>query len=101
MSRTHAIRAIGIAWFRNARDFQAIRAASRDGFRLPPSFAAWQRRAEQLRQTLLRQGAIVEQVYLDPGQFTDWCRTNGLDIDANARIRFASEAVARKYTETH
>lgn len=44
-----------------------------------------------------RRGLIAERVYIDPDEFPRWCAARGLDLDADARMAFASEAVARKY----
>jgi hypothetical protein len=89
------IRAVGIPWYRRG-DYGRILRTMSDGHLLPKTHADWLRRAEALEQQIKAQGGIAERVYLDPRGFADWCRARGLDVDAEARMRFATEAVAER-----
>jgi hypothetical protein len=89
------IRALGIPWYRRD-DWNALLAIFVDAAKLP-TYDKWLRRVEQAEKEFKRQGTIAERVYLDPKEFAGWCAARGLDIDAAARMRFAAEAVARKY----
>lgn len=90
------VRAVGIAWFR-PEDWGKLTKLFIDADVLPASYDEWLVKAEQLVHQLRAQGHIAEKVYIEPDEFTRWCASNGLDINANARTRFAGEAVARKY----
>ncbi len=43
------------------------------------------------------QNLITNKAYIDPDTFAEWCQSRSLYIDANARMDFANEFVARKY----
>jgi len=90
------LRAIGLAWYR-PDDWPALRKLFADGDKLPATHEKWLQQAEAVEQRLKGSGIIVERVYIDPDGFARWCAARGMDIDADARKRFASEAVARKY----
>lgn len=90
------VRAVGIPWYRR-EDYARIRRTMRDGAKLPARYADWLRAAEATQKQIEGQGIVAERVYLDPRGFAEWCRARGLDIDADARMRFASAAVAERY----
>lgn len=90
------VRAVGIPWYRR-EEYGRIRRVMADGHLLPATWRDWLDRAQQAEQQIKAQGIVAERVYLDPRGFPDWCRARGLDVDADARMRFASEAVATRY----
>jgi hypothetical protein len=94
------IRAVGIPWYR-PEDFAALRLLFADGHVLHDTHAEWLKAAEGLEKRIKAQGGIAERVYVYPNEFTAWCRTNGFDLNAQARTRFANEFVARKHGQTH
>lgn len=94
------IRAVGIAWFRR-ENYAKARKLFKDGHKLSPTYDQWLKRAKRAEKELKAQGHIVEKAYIDPETFPAWCRARGLDINAEARIRFANEFVAGKYGQTH
>lgn len=91
------VRATGMAWYRQ-EDYAKIKKIMIDHRKLPDTYKQWLKKANQGFEHFTAQGHIVEKVYIDPDTFPDWCATRGLNVDANARIRFASEAVARMYS---
>jgi hypothetical protein len=92
----HKVRAIGIPWYRR-EDWDALRALFIDAAKLPATYDRWLRKAKHAQKQFQRQGAITERVYLDPIEFSLWCVDRDTDLDAAARMKFAAEAVARKY----
>lgn len=90
------IRATGIPWYRK-EDYVRLKNLFIDGHDLPLTFDEWQQQAQDLFDGLKSKGHIVEKVYIEPDPFTDWCLRRGLDINANARVNFANEFVARIY----
>jgi hypothetical protein len=89
------IRTVGIAWFRE-EDYAAAQLLFKPTNYLPP-WEEWLKRAQELESLSQAQGLIVERVYIDLDTFPDWCDRNGKRIDAQARIDFAVEFVAKKY----
>jgi len=92
----HVVRAVGFPWYRR-EDYERIRALMVDGHTLPATFEKWFYAADKGARRLQDSGHIVERVHLDPDEFPEWCRQRGLDLDSEARRRFAAEFVARKY----
>ncbi|HCB12137.1 MAG TPA: hypothetical protein DEP36_01000 [Gammaproteobacteria bacterium] len=90
------IRAVGMVWYRQ-EDYFKIKNIMVDSRKLPNTYVKWLKQANQGFQQLTAQGHLVEKVYLDPNTFPAWCSERGLDVDANARMTFANEFVARKY----
>ena len=90
------IRAIGIAWYRSAEDYNRLRAIFTDGRSLPRTFNEWLKLAEEAYNGLKKKGHTVQKAYLDPDTFPAWCAERGLNVDANARTSFANDFVARK-----
>lgn len=88
-------RAAGIAWFRE-EDYPTAQALFKPTNYLPP-WEEWLKRAEEIERGFKAEGLIVERVYIDLDTFPDWCLARGKRIDAQARIDFASEFVAKKY----
>lgn len=92
----HPIRATGIAWF-HREDYNLARKLFVDGDKLPVIFDDWLNQANRGIEILRSKGHIVEKVYIDLNTFPVWCRKHGLDINAHARMQFASAFVAAKY----
>lgn len=89
------IKAWGFAWYRRD-DYDWFRENLVDGFALPSRFDDWEARAKKALAERKKLGHIVEPVYLDPDEFTAWCRAQGCDLDARARMHFAAMAVRDK-----
>ncbi len=94
------IRATGIPWYQ-AEDYDAIRRIMADGHKLPTSFQIWRTKAERGEEKLRREGHIIVRAFIDPETFPDWCRTRGLNIDAEARILFASLIAKEAHGSSH
>jgi hypothetical protein len=94
------VSATGMAWYR-LEDYSAILSIMTDSAKLPRTFHEWRMKAEKGEKDLRRDGHIVMRVFIDPKTFPDWCNSRGLNIDAQARIQFASLAVKETYGTTH
>ena len=86
---------VGMVWY-HPEDWDKLGRLFDDPFFKKP-FDDWLKNAEYGFKDQGRRDRVVEKVYLDPEQFPLWCAECGLHVDAKARIRFANEAVARKY----
>ena len=71
--------------------------SSSDARVLPTTYEEWLRKAEGLAAQITTKGGIAEKVIIDPSEFEKWCSGHGLRPDAEARMRFGNEFVARKY----
>ena len=89
-------RATVVPWYRE-EDYLEIRKIMSDGSRFPNGFQKWLDRSNRAVDRLLREGHIIERVYIDPDTFSDWCGRNGLELDSHARQKFAVTVAADKY----
>lgn len=88
------IAAVGMSWFHEA-DYAAILRIMTDRDNLPATFALWLQRATQQERDLKAKGHIILRAVIDPQTFPGWCAHRGFtDIDAKARVAFASEYAA-------
>lgn len=88
------IQIAGIAWYR-ADDYPRIRQIMVDGRNLPATFEKWSEAAHKLEQAYQSAGQRVVRAFIRPDEFVGWCRTHGLDVDANARQRWGAECARR------
>src|SRR3954468_7970360 len=92
----HGLRAVGVVWYREA-DWPRLRAQLADADKLPDTYAEWLVSAEGVLVQLRGGGVRAETVPLDLDMFSAGCGARGLAPDAQARSRYASEAVAAKH----
>lgn len=87
-----------MTWFRSAEDYKAMVALfdDRDSFRSP--FEAWLAKASAKEKEIANSGHSVVRAYLDPIEFPIWCADRSLKIDSKARVRFANEVAAGKWS---
>ena len=94
------VRAVGLVWYRR-EDYAKVRKIFADGHKLPATFDQWLKRAKRKMEKIQREGHVVVKVYIDPDTFPDWCREQGIRVDANARTIFAGIAAKAKHGQTH
>jgi hypothetical protein len=88
----------GIAWYRK-EDYQRLLELFEDGQKLPATYEQWLQAANGLFERLKSQGVSVQRVYLYPNDFAAWCRSRGLNINADARMKYAAAFVAGKHLD--
>ena len=80
---------VGIPWYRR-NDYSRILKVMIDSDNLSPTYDEWEKRAKHAeRQYSAR--AKVYRVEIRPEKFVAWCAERGLNVDADARIKFASD----------
>lgn len=94
------IRALGMVWYR-AEDYDAILRIMTDRHILPSHYHVWLMNAETGEKKYRRDGYIVIRAYIDPETFPDWCRTRGLNVDAEARMQYANITAHDHVRNTH
>jgi len=94
------VRATGIPWYRR-EDYRRIREIMTDRDKLHTAHRDWEKAAESLEAHLKGQGHVVVRAVIDPEQFVIWCAARGLNIDAQARSRFANEMAHAQVRNTH
>lgn len=87
----------GMPWY--ARDdYPRVLEVMADANKLPHSFDAWLKRAEENEGGLKAAGYIVFRAEIEPDEFRVWCAVRRLNVDAEARNLFAAE-YARRWIE--
>jgi len=89
-----------MVWYR-AEDYDACRRIMTDGHKLPATFDVWRTKAEMAEQQRKVSGETVFRAYIDPETFPDWCRTRGLNVDAEGRGAFASFIAKQQAGRSH
>lgn len=83
------INAVGMAWYK-PEHFGRLRAMFKDGHKLHRTHDEWLRAAETGRKSYEVKGIRVVCVDIDPDEFPRWCKAEGLQLDADARMRYAN-----------
>ncbi len=90
------VQIIGMAWYK-PQNFIRLRAMFEDGHKLHVTYDEWFVAAEKGRKTFEAEGRRVVCVDIDPDKFPEWCRTQGLKVNADARQKFASLYAAQMF----
>lgn len=100
MSEEMRISAVGIPWYRR-EDYPRILAVMADRHLLPASFHAWLQAAQQTVEKIKASGQVPVKAHVSPDEFVAWCRSRGLDINADARMEFAATVARAMYQDGH
>ncbi|WP_409560239.1 hypothetical protein [Hyphomicrobium sp. MC8b] len=87
-------RTAGICWY-SKENYPRVLAVMADADVLPRNFHKWLKQAETSEKHFRAQGWIIHRVDLDPDAFLRWCTERNVDANADARMAFANDAVAR------
>ena len=79
----------GFAWYRREQ-WQRLREVSYDGDELEDTYDKWVVNAEEAFKKHANLGLEIEKVDVDVEELLDWCRAEGIEIDGDARARFAA-----------
>ena len=77
---------IAIAWLRK-EDWPRWLAIDPD---FPPDHDRWLRRMEELFAQFKEHGTPFKKIVIDPGEFLEWSRANGGEVDFKTRGKFAA-----------
>ena len=83
------VQIVGMAWFK-PENFVRLRAMFEDGDKLHRTYDEWLRAAETGRKAQEVKGLRVVCVDIDPNDFPKWCKAKGMNLNANARMQYAS-----------
>ena len=79
---------MGFAWYR-PEQWQRVRDISTDADNLEETYEEWLRLAEQKLKQLSASNMRVEKIDIDSEQLVLWCNERGLEINGQARSRYA------------
>src|SRR5205823_11750763 len=81
---------VGFAWYRREQ-WERVRDIASDAGEFEDTYEEWLRVAEQKLSELAAAGLDVKKVDVDSEQLILWCNEQGLDMNAQARSRYAAE----------
>ncbi len=91
---------VGVYWIDEA-DYPALRNIFDDGDKMPPTWKAWHKMAEEMKRGLESYGHVVMRVRIEPGTFSEWCAGHstghGTGSSREARKSFVAAAVKERY----
>jgi hypothetical protein len=93
------VKAVGMAWYHES-DYIPLRKLFEDGEKLHATYHEWLQAANLGFERLKSGGNIVEKVYITPDEFSAWCAAKGKRPNAESRMAFANQAVAKKYIKS-
>lgn len=85
------IGAMGVGWYAR-EDYPRILHVMEDAHKLPRTYDEFSKSFESVERQVKSQGAVLVRAIIKPDEFVVWCRSRGLKVDAQARMRFANEA---------
>lgn len=83
------VKVIGMAWYK-PENFARLMAMFEDSNKLHRTYKEWVRDAERRKKEVEVPGVRVVCVDIDPDQFPEWCKTNGMKLNAEARMKYAA-----------
>jgi hypothetical protein len=86
---------IGVAWYR-PEQWQRVRNISTDAADLEDTYDEWLRVAEEKLAELKAAGFRVEKVDVHSENLIFWCNEQGLEVNAQARSRYAVEKLRER-----
>jgi hypothetical protein len=84
---------VGFAWYR-PEQWQRVRDISADADELEDSYEDWLRLAEGELKKLQSSDLRVEKVDIDSEQLILWCNEQGMEVNTQARSRYAAEKLS-------
>jgi hypothetical protein len=94
--RDYHARAAGIPWVRE-EDYAAFLAICEDADSLPTTWERFVQFSEEAERRFEADGLIVVRAYIDPDRFPDWCRSQGLRVNSQARQQFSAFVAAQQH----
>jgi hypothetical protein len=88
---------VGVVWYRSREDFDRLKLMFDDCQRLKMDYDEWLSRAERELDRRVKEGEVIEKIYLDADFFPEWCYRQNLKIDAKARINFVDYMVKVRF----
>ena len=83
----------GVPWY-GPSDWRALRAAAVDPDELEASYDDWLRLCSMSCAELAADGIVVARIQVAADELIRWCREQRIPLDAQARVRFASQKLA-------
>ena len=92
------VQSAGIPWYKESEDAE-IQSVMTDGHNLPVTYAAWLQAAKKVKESFAARGIVPIEAYINPSEFAAWCAARGLNVDAKARIEYASFVAYKSYQQ--
>lgn len=84
-----------MVWYQQDQ-YEGLKQRCTDSHLLPPTYAAWLKRAEKMVRQVEDAGGQVAKVTIDTDLFVAWCKAKQRVMDAESRTLFAIEAIQKQ-----
>ncbi len=84
-----------MVWYKE-EDWDTLMGLFPDRHLLPPSYADWLGRAEEMVKKVEGSGDVVMKVFIDPETFPAWCKEQGKEMNSEARAELAIQVAQQK-----
>jgi hypothetical protein len=82
---------VALPWYARG-DYSALLELFTDADKLPATYGAWLKRAEEIEQQFKKAGFGVVRVLIRPVPFAAWCKERNVSPDQAARLILVNEA---------
>ena len=90
----------GLAWYKREH-YKELLTIFEDADKLPLTYDKWLGKATAAEKGFKLRGIKVVRAYINPQDFPEWCRAEGHNVDAKARMKFANLAAYRSTQGSH
>ncbi len=84
-----------MVWYKE-EDWDILMDLFPDRHLLPPTYADWLGRAEDMVKKVEGSGDVVMKVFIDPETFPAWCKEQGKEMNSEARAELAIQVAQQK-----
>jgi len=97
MTAAQSVTTVGLTWYYRG-DYKRVLEIMADADTFPPTYDMWVRTAEAAEEHARKSGRIVVRAMIDPQTFVSWCKSRGMEANAQARIAYTNEEAHRAVT---
>ena len=94
------VQVVGIPWYKK-ENFKKLLKLFDDSHKLHGTYHEWLASADELRKHMETESVSVVCVDIDPHDFSEWCKSKGCKLDADARGKYASMVAINSVADGH
>ena len=84
---------VGVAWFKNEKDYYRALSIFTDPENMPTSFEEWKALVERQCELIRYNGDVILLADIHPEAFTAWCASRGVLANSQGRTAFVNHVV--------
>ena len=87
-----------LAWYK-PEQWELLKALSVDGDTLENTYFEWEAKSNERIPQFEKEGMYLEKMIIDVDELVQWCKSEGIPINGEARAAFANELFKRKHNQ--